>query len=147
MSSEAWENVHYGNKITFSANGLGILLKTRYGYLNFTTEEFTLYELLFRIADSGDQGELAVGGLQLNTLLLRTNTAWEVLAKALLVVKAEQNDGTVGGPIELERKAKESISRKVGSKGTKKRKRWGSREQILLLLLLRLHRTVLMGQF
>lgn len=74
------------NELHFSANGLGVVLKTKHGGLRFTTEEFGYYQNLFKIADNHNQGKLVLKSIQLNSLLIRTDISWPVVEKILMVV-------------------------------------------------------------
>jgi hypothetical protein len=75
------------NSITFSANGTGVGLKTKFsskhGDLCFTTEEFQLYQRLFKVIDNKNQGRLLKGSTQLNVVLVRSNLSWDKIGKLL----------------------------------------------------------------
>jgi len=81
------------NELHFSANGLGVVLKTKHGGLRFTAEEFAYYQNMFKIADSHGQGKLMVKSIQLNSLLVRTDIAWPAVEKILSVVSKYQTEG------------------------------------------------------
>lgn len=81
------------NELHFSANGLGVVLKTKHGGLKFTAEEFAYYQNMFKIADSHAQGKLLVKSVQLNSLLIRTDITWPAIDKILSVVSKYQTEG------------------------------------------------------
>jgi hypothetical protein len=81
------------NRLTFSANGSGVVLKTKYGFLHFSAEEYTYYQSLFKIADTNGIGKLIIDSTQLCSLLMRTNIIWNTVNKILqLVVKFRNTD-------------------------------------------------------
>ncbi|KAJ1406573.1 hypothetical protein B484DRAFT_423792, partial [Ochromonadaceae sp. CCMP2298] len=82
------------NKLSFSTNGLGVVLSTRHGQLRFTTEEYSYYQSLFKVADVGNCGKLSLLSAQLNSLLVRADTPAGALEKALVVVNRHRNDAT-----------------------------------------------------
>eukprot|EP00600_Ochromonadales_sp_CCMP1393_P002879 CAMPEP_0174987932 /NCGR_PEP_ID=MMETSP0004_2-20121128/19834_1 /TAXON_ID=420556 /ORGANISM="Ochromonas sp., Strain CCMP1393" /LENGTH=675 /DNA_ID=CAMNT_0016241071 /DNA_START=98 /DNA_END=2122 /DNA_ORIENTATION=+ len=81
------------NKLSFSANGLGVVLRTKYGSLRFTTEEYSYYHNLFKIADSQNHGKLHINGIPLTTLLVRTDVIWSIVEKALDIVSKHRTPG------------------------------------------------------
>mmetsp|Transcript_123859 Transcript_123859/g.243002 ORF Transcript_123859/g.243002 Transcript_123859/m.243002 type:complete len:692 (-) Transcript_123859:390-2465(-) len=81
------------NELHFSANGLGVVLKTKHGGLRFTTEEFSYYKNLFIITDSHNMGKLAINSMELNCLLIRTDIAWTVIEKVLGVALKHRAEG------------------------------------------------------
>lgn len=83
-------------RLSFSANGSGVALHTKYGGLNFTADEFNHYQSLFKVADNNNLGKLLLGGTQLNQLLIRTDIQWKFIEKAIMVVKSE-NDSELPG--------------------------------------------------
>lgn len=81
------------NELHFSANGLGVVLKTKHGGLRFTAEEFAYYQNVFKIADSHGLGKLMIKSVQLNSLLIRTDIEWSSMEKILSVVSKYQTEG------------------------------------------------------
>lgn len=77
------------SKITFSSNGSGVHLKTLHGTLNFTTEEFSYYQNLYRIIDFSNEGNVSTTSFFLYLLLIRSNISHEVLDKLFTVVCGE----------------------------------------------------------
>lgn len=90
--------------LIFSANGSGVVLRTKYsgkyGGLCFTTSEFKLYQRLFRVADNKNQGKLQRGSTELNTLLIRTDLEWDkvdkicTIAVSCIVFGKEEEENT-----------------------------------------------------
>jgi hypothetical protein len=60
------------NRLRYSANGKDVILRTRIGDLNFTSDEFTFYQHLFKIADINNTGRLTPSDSHLGSLLNRT---------------------------------------------------------------------------
>jgi hypothetical protein len=81
------------NDLHFSANGLGVVLRTKHGGLRFTTEEFGYYQNLFTIADCFNQGKLHILSSQLNALLVRTDVPWAGIEKAVQVISKYRTEG------------------------------------------------------
>jgi hypothetical protein len=83
VSGKTYEN---SNRLSFSSNGAGVQLQTKYGALNFSTVEFRYYQHLFTIADSASEGALRINGSNLLCLLIRCNIVWNIVEKALVIV-------------------------------------------------------------
>lgn len=81
------------NDLHFSANGLGVVLKTKYGGLRFSTEEFGYYQSLFTIADSHNLGKLPINSAQLNCFVVRADIPWPAVEKILAVALKHRVDG------------------------------------------------------
>lgn len=81
------------NELHFSANGLGVVLKTKYGGLRFSTEEFGYYQSLFSIADSHNLGKLPLNSAQLNCFIVRADIPWPAVEKILAVALKHRIDG------------------------------------------------------
>lgn len=75
-------------KISFSANGTGVILHTQYGDLHYSSEEYNYYDLIFKITDYLNEGGLSVNSSQLLSLLARTNVPWSSLEKAIQITVA-----------------------------------------------------------
>ena len=60
------------SRIRHSADGTNVVLRTKIGDMNFTSNEFTFYQLLFKIADVNNIGRLTSTNSHLATLLNRT---------------------------------------------------------------------------
>jgi hypothetical protein len=81
------------NELHFSANGLGVVLKTKHGGLRFTTEEFGYYQSLFSIADSHGLGKLPVNSVQINCYIVRADIPWPAVEKIVSVALKHRTDG------------------------------------------------------
>lgn len=83
------------SRLSFSANGSGVSLGTKYGTLNFSTEEYSYYSNLFKLADSTNKGMLILNSSQLLTLLVRTNMTWNSLDKAINIISSVSVNGAM----------------------------------------------------
>ena len=85
------------NLISYSSNGSNVSIRTKIGEMSLSSIEFTLYQVLFKIADLNNCGRLNVNS-HLQTLLLRTNLSTQQIDVILTCVngknsrKAEQSD-------------------------------------------------------
>jgi hypothetical protein len=87
----------YEPRLSFSANGSGVTLHTKYGGLIFSADEFSYYQSLFKIADNNNLGKLLVGSTQLNMLLIRTDIVWGLLEKSIQIVCTKEETGEQPG--------------------------------------------------
>lgn len=74
------------NRLSFSSNGSGVTLHTKFGNLNFNTNEYSYYECLFKIADHHNDGALFIGSSSMVTLLMRTEISWRAIIQAVQIV-------------------------------------------------------------
>lgn len=74
------------NRLSFSSNGSGVTLHTKFGNLNFNTNEYSYYEALFKIADHHNDGALFIGSSSMVTLLMRTEISWKAIIQAVQIV-------------------------------------------------------------
>lgn len=72
--------------MSFSSNGSGVTLRTKFGDVHFSTEEYTYYESLFKIADVQNDGFLTPTTSNVVTLLLRTDIPWKDVLQAIKLV-------------------------------------------------------------
>jgi hypothetical protein len=75
-----------GSKLSYSSNGTGVSLTTKYGNINFTTEEFSYYQNLYRVIDCNNEGLISLFNIHLYILLIRSNVSQIVLEKALEII-------------------------------------------------------------
>lgn len=73
-------------RVSFSSNGSGVTLRTKFGDVHFSTEEYTYYESLFKIADVQNDGFLSPTTSNVVTLLLRTDIPWKDVLQAIKLV-------------------------------------------------------------
>eukprot|EP01040_Poterioochromonas_malhamensis_P022264 gene22264-27039_t len=73
-------------RVSFSSNGSGVTLRTKFGDVHFSTEEYTYYESLFKIADVQNDGFLTPTTSNVVTLLLRTDIPWKDVLQAIKLV-------------------------------------------------------------
>lgn len=74
------------NRVSFSSNGSGVSLHTKFSNVHFSTEEYTYYESLFKIADHHNDGALSIHSSSVITLLLRTEIPWKDILAAVKLV-------------------------------------------------------------
>lgn len=77
------------NRFRFSSNGKDVILRTRIGDLNFSSDEFTVYQHLFKIADINNTGRLTPSDSHLGYLLNRTRLSAAALDHILSYVNGK----------------------------------------------------------
>jgi hypothetical protein len=73
------------SRLTFSSNGFDVNLRTQHGSLLFPTEEFSLYQNLYRIIDCFNEGTVTTENIHLLSLLIRCNANQMIMEKAFFV--------------------------------------------------------------
>ncbi len=84
--------VDHEPRLSFSANGSGVTLHTKYGGLVFSAEEFSYYQSIFKVADNTNRGNLLIGGIQLNMLLIRSDIHWINIEKAIKITMSKDTE-------------------------------------------------------
>jgi hypothetical protein len=110
-------------RLSFSSNGSEVILNTQYGSLNFTSEEYSYYENLYRIIDCLGEGDCLVENVHFYLLLVRTNIDQTVLENAFIIAFGRrpsfQSNNTKSN-FAIEEANKEQAPNGKKSKGKKK---------------------------
>lgn len=71
---------------TFSPNGSGVIVTTKFGDLSYDAEEYSYYQNLFKMIDVQNKGFLKVDSPQFVMLLLRSDATWKTINKSIDIV-------------------------------------------------------------